>query len=736
MALPALRRASLFSRLASIAFHHKWKVVAGWGILLVAIFALARVASGSYATRFSIPGSESQRAMNLLTERFPARSGSTAQIVFHTAPAGPALADPAIAARISAILAEARSLPDVGAVSPPSATTTSADGHTAFATVQYAVESRMLPRASVSALVGMVERANSADLTVEGGGQVVARMEQSGFASSEAIGVTAAAVILLFAFGSVVAMGLPILLALVSLGGSLSLIGLSARLFDMTAFTPAFAAMIGLGVGIDYALLVVTRFREGLHSGHTVEEATRVAMETAGRSVLFAGTIVIIAMLGLMAIGIPFIGAIGVAAAIVVALSVVGALTLLPAVLAILGKRVDALSIPFFRTTEGNHEASVWFRLSHAIQRRPLWFAAGAAILLGALAVPFLSMETAFGDASTNPPTSHTRRAYDLLSGAFGAGFNGPLTVVVDTRSGGRDAIPALQAALAAAPDVVRVAEPATNQAGDTAVISVYPRSAPQAAETNKLVHDLRDRVIPGAAAGTGLTAYVSGPTAGTIDVSDRIASRTPIFFAVVIGLSVVVLTCVFRSLLIPLKAALMNLLSIGAAYGVLVAIFQWGWFEGLLGIHQTGPIEPFLPMMMFAILFGLSMDYEVFLVSRIREEYIGGMETSRAVAYGLASTARVITSAALIMMAVFFSFVLGGDRVIKEFGLGLATAVFLDATMVRLILVPSLMELFGRANWWLPSSLDRVLPRIHLDAPIEVPVSALAALPANADKA
>jgi len=736
MAVPAVRRASLFSRLASIAFHQKWKVVAGWAIALVAIVVLGRVAAGEYATRFSIPGSESQRAMKLLTERFPARSGSTAQIVFNTASDRPALADPAVASRVKAVVEEARALPDVAAVVPPSPTTTSTDGHTAFATVQYAVESHGMPRTSAEALVSLVERSTGPDLTIEAGGQVVERTERSGFASSEAIGVAAAAVILLLAFGSVIAMGLPILLALVSLGASTALIGISARVVDMTAFTPAFAAMIGLGVGIDYALLVVTRFREGIHSGHTVEESTRVAVETAGRAVVFAGTIVIIAMLGLMAIGIPFIGAIGIAAAIVVAISVVAALTLLPAALAIIGKRVDALSIPFFRTTEGNHESSPWFRLSHAIQRHPVWFAVGATLLLGTLAVPWLSMRTAFGDASTNPPSSHSRRAYDLLAAGFGAGFNGPLTVVVDTRGGGADGIPALRAAVAAAPDVVRVADAVSNQAGDTVVINVYPRSAPQDQATNRLVHDLRKRVIPGVADGSGMVAYVAGPTAGTIDVSNRIGSRTPIFFAVVIGLSFVVLTCVFRSLLIPFKAALMNLLSIGAAYGVLVAVFQWGWGEGLLGIHQTGPIEPFLPMMMFAIIFGLSMDYEVFLVSRIREEYIGGMDTSQAVAYGLASTARVITSAALIMMAVFLSFVLGTDRVIKEFGLGLAIAVFLDATVVRLVLVPSLMELFGRANWWLPSALDRVLPRIHLDAPIPGPVPALAHLSANADEA
>lgn len=718
-------RTSVFGRLAHIAYHHKWLVILGWAIGLVVVFFVGRAAAGSYATTFSIPGTESQKATDLLKQRFPARSGSASQIVFHTDASGPALSDPAIAQKVTAVVDQAKALPNVTGIVAPSAATTSADGHTSFATVQYGVQANALPLSSAQALVSLVEKSTSSELTVEAGGQVVSKTEQKGFASSEVIGVAAAAVILLLAFGSAVAMGLPILAALVSLGGSLSLIGIATRFFDMTSFTPAFAAMIGLGVGIDYALLVITRFREGIHSGHSVEDSVRLTIATAGRSVLFAGTIVIIAMLGLEAIGIAFIGAIGIAAAIVVALSVVAALTLLPAALSIVGRRVDALGIPLLNTKQTGHESSFWFRLSRAIQRRPLWFAIPAILVLGTLALPFFHLHTAFGNAGTNPAGSHTRRAYDLLAEGFGPGFNGPLTIVVDTQAGGKDALPKLQAALATTPDIKRVAAPIVNPAGDTATISIYPGTAPDDPQTNSLVQDLRSNIIPAATKGTGMKAYVSGETALTIDVADRIASRTPIFFAMVIGLSFLVLMMVFRSVLIPLKAALMNLLSIGAAYGVLVAIFQWGWLDGPLHIQQTGPIEAFLPMMMFAIIFGLSMDYEVFLVSRIREEYIGGKDTSTAVSYGLASTARVISSAALIMIAVFGSFVLGSDRVIKEFGLGLATAVFLDATIVRLILVPSLMELFGRANWWLPRGLDRVLPHIHLETPVPVGSSA-----------
>ncbi len=714
---------TLFGRLARVAYRHKWLVVGGWALALVAVFVLMRALPATYETKFSLPGSESQRALDLLKQRYPARSGSSGQIVFHTDASAPALTDPAVTQQVTGIVEQAKALPAVSAVTSPfdQPGAVSADGHTAFATVQYAVDSHSLPAGAAQALVSFVEHSGGNGLTVEAGGQVVASTERAGPGSSELIGVAAAAVILLIAFGSVVAMGLPIIAALVSLGTSVAIIGVASRFLDMTQFTPSFAGMIGLGVGIDYALLVITRFREGIHSGHSVEDSVAVAVGTAGRSVLFAGTIVMIALLGLLLIGIPFIGALGVAAAIVVGVSVVAALTLLPATLAIVGTRVDALGIPFFQNKETGHESSVWFKLSHAIQRRPIWFALGASVLALVLAAPVLRMYTSFSDASTNPPSSHTRRAYDLLAEGFGKGFNGPLTIVVDTRNGGADQLSALRDALTKTPNVLSVTKPAMNPAGDTAVITIYPGTSPQAAETNTLVHHLRDTVIPAVTGKTGMKAYVSGPTASTIDVSDIISSRTPIFFAVVIGLSFLVLMSVFRSVLIPLKAALMNLLSIGAAYGVLVAIFQWGWGERLIGIHQTGPIESFLPMMMFAILFGLSMDYEVFLVSRIREEYVAGRETSEAVSYGLASTARVISSAALIMIAVFASFALGNERVIKEFGLGLATAVFLDATIVRLVLVPSLMELFGSANWWLPRRLERVLPRIHLDVPVPV---------------
>jgi RND superfamily putative drug exporter len=691
----------------------KWYVAGASALVLASFVVLSALTSAGYANTFSLPGSESQKASDLLTQHFPTQAGRSATVVFHSdAP----LTDAATQQRVTDIISQIKALPDVLDVTAPYTQTgsISADGHTAFATVQYPNKTI----ASANQLVTLIVQSNGSGLTVEGGGQVIQQTESGGLGSTELIGVAAAAIILLIAFGSIVAMGVPILTALFGLGGSIAALGVATNFMDMSSFTPSFAAMIGLGVGIDYCLLVLTRFREQIHTGHSVEQSVAIAIDTAGRSVLFAGTVVVIALVGLTLMGVPFVAALGVAAAIVVVLSVITALTLLPALLAILGTRVDALGIPFMKTKEGRPEASIWYRLARSIQRRPWWFAIGSAAVLLALAIPLLSMKTGFTDAGNNPTSTHSRRAYDLLSAGFGPGFNGPLSVVVETGGSQNTAgLAALAHTIGTTPGVASVSTPRTNPAGDTAVIRVYPTTSPQDAKTNDLIHRLRSDVIPGATQGTGLKAYVGGQTASTIDVGDKINSRLPIFFTMVIGLSFIVLVVVFRSIAVPLKAAIMNLLSIGAAYGALVAVFQWGWLAGPLGVHQTGPIEVFLPMMMFAILFGLSMDYEVFLVSRIREEHERGVENSDAVALGLSSTARVITSAALIMITVFGSFALGDQRVIKEFGLGLAVAIFLDASIVRLLLVPAVMELLGEQNWWLPGFLDRLLPNISVDS-------------------
>jgi RND superfamily putative drug exporter len=705
-------RNSWFAAWGRWTARHPWRVIAGWIGVVSVLVALMIGFGGDYQGEFAIPGTESQRAADLLAERFPAESGRDARIVFQS---DGSVNDPAIRQQIEAVLDQARSLAGLIELRSPYETSAaiSADGRTAFATLQFPDDESS---GYANALIDLVERSGGPGLTVEAGGPIVEQGEQGDLGASELIGISAAAVILVLAFGSLVAMGVPIITALVSLGASFALLGIINRFVGMDQFTPSFAAMIGLGVGIDYALLVITRFRESLHRGMSPVAAVTVAVDTAGRSVLFAGTVVVIAMLGLSLIGIPFVAALGIAAALVVALAVLTGLTLMPAVLALLGARVDSWSIPMLRTHEASPETSVWYRFSHLVQRKPAIFAiAGVAVLL-TLATPILDMSTSFTDAGNGSTKLHSRRAYDLLKEGFGPGFNGPLTIAVDLTGSAGSQLDDLRAELASARDVREVTEARVNEAGDTAVLIVYPNSGPQDSSTNSLIRALRSDVIPSWSRTSGGKAYITGMTATTIDLSNRITARTPLFFVMVIGLSFVVLAAVFRSIVIPATAAIMNLLSIGAAYGVVIAVFQWGWLAGPLGINVTGPIETFLPMMMFAILFGLSMDYEVFLVSRIREEYKAGRWTSEAIATGLSSTARVISSAALIMIAVFGSFVLGSDRVIKEFGLGLSAAIFLDATIVRLLLVPAVMGVLGNLNWWLPGALDRVLPAFDVE--------------------
>jgi RND superfamily putative drug exporter len=506
--------------------------------------------------------------------------------------------------------------------------------------------------------------------------------------------------------------------AIFGLVASFAVIGLGAHVLDFPIFITSFAGMIGIGVGIDYALFIVTRYREGLHHGHSVEDSVAEAIGTAGRSVLFAGTVVVIAMLGLLANGIPFVSALGLAGATVVALAVVVALTLLPAMLGFAGHAIDRWSIPFFHATDTGDTSSVWYRFSEMIQRRPLPYALGALAVLLVLSAPVLDLRLGFSDAGNTSEQQHSRRAYDLLAEGFGPGFNGPLLLVFDLKDAGanaQDGIKRVSDAVAGWPGIAVVTPPIPSPSGDAAIVTAIPTAAPQDEATQTLIHDLRDTVLPPAVQGTGMNVYVAGGTAAFIDIGDRITERLPLFFGAVIGLSFILLMAVFRSLVVALKAAVMNILSIGASFGVIVAVFQWGWGDAVLGV-KSGPIETFLPMMLFAILFGLSMDYEVFLISRIREEYTRTGDNASSVAHGLAVTARVITAAAAIMICVFASFVLGPDRIIKEFGLGLATAIFVDATVVRLVLVPATMELLGKANWWLPRWLDRTLPNLDVE--------------------
>ena len=522
--------------------------------------------------------------------------------------------------------------------------------------------------------------------------------------------------ILLLTFGSVVAMGLPIITALVALGTGLSLVTLATHVFDTSNFTPALAAMIGLGVGIDYALFIVTRFRAGLRDGLDVDDAVLNAMDTSGRAVLFAGATVVIALLGMFALGVSFLYGPAVASSLAVLLTMTASLTLLPAMLSKIGRRVDRWRVPGFGRQKPAG-TGFWYRWSRLIQRRPWPAAIVSAALLIVLAIPVFSIQLGSADAGTDPSSTTTRRAYDLLAAGFGAGFNGPLQIVAELpRQGAVAGLPALRAAVARQPGVVRVTPARVNPAGNTALLLAYPTTSPQSVKTKDLVDRLRSDTIPAIARTTGIRAHVGGTTAIFEDFAAYLNSKLPLFIGIVVALSALLLMVVFRSVLVPLKAVAMNLLSIGASFGVVVAIFQWGWLAGVVGVDRTAPIQAFLPVMVFAIVFGLSMDYEVFLMSRIHEEWVRGRNASEAVASGLANTGRVITAAATIMVCVFASFALGDDLTVKLFGIGLAVAVFLDAFVIRTALVPAIMYLLGEKAWWLPRWLDRVLPRVGVE--------------------
>jgi RND superfamily putative drug exporter len=695
-------------------------VLGGWLVIMIGFVVLSSAAGGEFVDTFTIPGAESQKAVDLLEEKFPSQAGDSATAVFYSE-AG--VNDPAIKARIDQFVTEASTLPEVvGVISPydnPAAI--SADGKYAYATVQYDKQASDVELDNAEKFVDLVDNSGGDGLQVEAGGGVVSNTEVEFGGISEIIGVIAAMIILIIAFGSVVAMGVPVITALIGLFIGIMGTIVAANFWDMSSFTLSFLAMIGLGVGIDYSLFITTRYRQMLHSGHSVEDSVARATDTSGRAVAFAGIIVAIALLGLLAIGIPFVGALGIAAAIVVVTAVCIAVGMVPAVLGALGHKIDRLKVPGFSHGHDNDTNGVWFRWSRAVQKRPLVFGGFALIALIALAIPFFSIELGASDEGNNPESLHTRRAYDLLSAGFGPGFNGQFIITVE-KDGGLDTaqVSSLISSLGSSEGVVSVSDARYNDAGDTAVITLIPTTAPQDSATTDLAKHLRDDVIPPALGDSGMHAYVGGVTAANIDISDKIGERMPFFFLIVIGLSFLVLTVVFRSIIIPIKAAVLNLLSIGGAYGVVVLVFQEGWGKGIFGVEKEGPIESFLPMMLFAILFGLAMDYEVFLLSRIHEEYLHTKDASKSIETGLGLTARVIIAAASIMMAVFFSFVLEDTRVIKEFGLGLGVAILIEATLIRMFLFPAVMEILGDKAWYMPKWLDRILPRLSIEGPSE----------------
>jgi putative drug exporter of the RND superfamily len=713
----------MLERLAGWSYRRRWPMLGLWIAALIGFNFLASSAGGEYATDFSLPGAESQEAYDLLSERFPTESGDNAQVVFR---AEDGVDDPEVQASIESLLAEIEDVENVAAIQSPydpeGARNVSESGEIAYANVQFEIEATDVPIELVDELKALARDAEGPGLDIALGGPIIAFNEFEEPAGSESVGLLAAVLILLVTFGSVLAMGLPILTALFGIGIGLALVILSANAVSVPDFTPQLASMIGIGVGIDYALFIVTRYRQNLQAGMEPEHATVKAITTSGRAVLFAGTTVVISMLGILLMGFEFVQGVAVGGAATVLVTMIASVTLLPAVLGFTGRNIDRLRIPKLHRTETRHHVSMWFRWSRVIQRRPAPAALAALAVLVLLAIPLLSIRLGAADAGTGAPTKDSRQAYDMLSDGFGPGFNGPL-ILAARLSGpeGMGDVEALAEAIGATDGVAAVAPPVANPEGDAAVVTVFPETSPQDPETNHLVHALRDDVIPNAVGDTDTDVYVGGSTASVIDFSEKNAERLPILIGTVIVLSFLLLVVVFRSILVPLKAAVMNLLSIGAAYGVIVAVFQWGWLKGLFGVEQTAPIEAWVPMMLFTILFGLSMDYEIFLLSRIREEYLATRDNALAVANGLATTARVITAAAAIMVTVFLSFVFMIDeQAIKLFGLGLAVAILVDATIVRMVLVPATMELLGDANWWFPKWLDRLVPRISVEGPGE----------------
>lgn len=720
-------------RWAGFVARHPWRVVLAWVLLVVVLVAAAQAAGGELTDNFSLPGAESQQAQDLLSREFPQQAGVEVKAVFRT-PNG-RLTDPAAQQAIADFRARAARIHDVNQVSDPFASPgdISQDGATGLVRIRYGGIGRELDLDDVQALVDLGDAPRSTGLIVEFSGPPVRELETQEQRLAEIVGIAFALVVLLVAFGSVLAAGIPIITALVALGMGTLLILLAASRLDIVTQAPVFGAMLGIGVGIDYALFVISRFREQLAAGQPPPEAARIAVTTAGRAVAFAGIIVVVALLGLFFIGIPLIANLGLSAAFVVLLEMLIAISLLPALLRIVGQRIDFLSIPFLRYSAGG-ERGLWYRFSRLVQRRSwLWLiGAGAAMII--CAVPLLSIEIGTGDDGNLNDRHTSRRAYDLIADAFGPGVNAALVAVTEQPPGASpQALMRVRGSLAAVEGVASVAPPQVNPAGNAAVFVIVPENPPQAQETRALVHRLREQGAPAAAAafGGGMSIYFSGITAISEDITSQMTDRLPIFFGVVIGVSILLLMMAFRSIVVPLKAALMNMLAISASIGLLVVIFQWGWGLGIVGLDKTGPIESFLPMFMFAILFGLSMDYEVFLLSRIRERWLQTGDSAESVAHGIGASARVITAAAAILAAVFMSFaIFGEERAIKQFGIGMAFAIVVDATVVRLILVPSLMQLAGRANWWLPRWLDRALPNLAIDPPVEA-IPPIAAAPA-----
>jgi RND superfamily putative drug exporter len=746
--------------IADFCYRRRRLVVVGWFALLIGLTIISAAAAGKYRTEFKLPDSESARALDLLEERgSDTRQGGSGQFVFQYDGQG-GVNNPQVKATMEKFFSDVGNVVEgteiVSPYDPANSFQISKDGKTAYAEINFANREQSQFIKDADAIKELKKEVQVDGLKFELGGDFFADFEQP---SGEAFGLIAAAVILFIAFGSLLAMGLPIVTALFGIGCGAAIIGLLTHLLAVPDFTPFLAGMIGLGVGIDYALLIVTRYRSSLHEGRTPRDSVITAIDTSGRAVLFAGITVVISLLGMWMMNLDFMRSLSLGAVSSVLLTMLASITLLPAILGFVGYNIERPKIfgrskqprreapanavapaanrfpvslvkqqpdtpAWRRPTFEEHDTDVtktfWYKWSRVIQKYPWPALIGSTTLLLILAIPVFSLRLGFGDAGNRQTSDTTRRAYDMLSDAFGPGFNGPFLIVLDTPGGSADLPKAQQLtdAIRKTEGVASASDPILLDAQKLTLINVFATTSPQDEETTQLVHRLRNETIPPVAESTGLTVYASGSGPIIVDFSDFIGERLPWFVGAVLLLSFLLLLAVFHSLIVPVKAVIMNMLSIGAAFGAMIAVFQWGFGASLIGVGREGPIEAWGPMMMFAIVFGLSMDYEVFLLTRVREEYDrNGGNNGAAVADGLAATGRVISAAAAIMVFVFGAFMIGDDRALKMIGFGLAFSIFIDATIVRLILVPSAMELLGKKNWWAPSWLVKLLPTIRVEA-------------------
>ncbi len=703
-------------------FTHRRVVLVLWLAALVLSFAASKAAGTAFSTKFTLPHTESSTAISLLQKDFPAVSGSSDQIVLATRSG--TVKDAAVEQRASAALKQVAALPHVRSVLSPYAATgakqISKDGTIAYATVTFDGQVGQTPKDAIDKVIATAKTADSSQLQVSLGGQDIEQVENSGSGPSTGIGIVLALVVLFVAFGALFAAFLPLLCALVAIGIGYSLTGLLSHTFSVAEFATILGVLIGLGVGVDYSLFIITRHRNAIKGGKSIEESATLAVNTAGRAVFFAGLTVCIALLGQFALGLSFLYGVAVSATVTVLLTMLSALTLLPAMLGFVGEKVLSRRQRRALAASGpspEQYGSFWYRWARFLERHPVLPALTAVAVVIVIALPVFTIRLGLDDAGSDPTGSTTRTAYENLVKGFGPGFSGPLQLVGELKSPSDEAaFASLVQKVSTEPGIVSATAPIVSPNGEVAIANLFPTTSPQARQTTTLVNHLRHEVLPQAEAGSGVHVLVGGSTAGQVDFAHKLSSKLIPFIAVIVILGFLLLMAVFRSLLVPLVASAMNLLSVGAALGIMNAVFEWGYGHTLFRISSTAPVEVFIPVLMISILFGLSMDYEVFLVSRIHEEWTKRRNNTEAVTRGQAETGRVITAAALIMILVFASFALGDDVTIKQFGIGLAGAIIIDAFIVRTVIVPALMHLFGAANWWLPRWLDRALPQLNVE--------------------